>query len=99
MTGLMQRTLTQCGALCIYKHARPSPSKTGLAVLYMSWHLVHYFSVKTEGNHVLAAIFVSHCVLAGIRQDTCIHNDLHLKARAFALLSAPSFVLKLESGN
>lgn len=35
MTGLMQRTLTQCGILCrIYKHVAASISKIGLVVLY-----------------------------------------------------------------
>lgn len=34
-----------------------------------------------------------------IRQDVCIHNELHLKARPFVLSAVPSFVLKQGSGN
>lgn len=46
MTGLMQRKLTECGALRIYKHAMSSMSKIGLAALCLLNGI--YFIIPTE---------------------------------------------------
>lgn len=46
MTGLMQRTLTECGALCIYKHATSSMSEIGLVALCMLNGI--YFIIPAE---------------------------------------------------
>lgn len=92
MTGLMQGTLTYCGVSCVDKHAKVGGCKyvqnRFCCIVHAQQHLFYFanLSHKIERNQMLGPIPVLHVsMLDLIRQDACIHNELHLNGGAFVI--------------
>lgn len=90
MTGLMWRTCII--PACYGKYVQNWVS----CIVYGKWRWFPYSSVKNEGKLFLYPTVSTHQL---IKQDACIHNELHLKDRALMLSCALPCLIKQQTVN